>query len=149
MPVLRFRLKTLMIAMALLAACLGRWMNFRHIAYVHHQELGKILVSELELYFVYTQAQGEPADRHLQAYSAAQPLLDFVRYHWAMEEKYTDAFRHPWLWVPRDPPPPTPPSEEYQRAFRSEFFPGLPIGGLHGQSTFPHAPSVVVETQAL
>src|SRR5580693_6927213 len=43
-------LRTLMIAVALVAVLLGRRMNLRHRAHFHHQELSKILVSGLEFF---------------------------------------------------------------------------------------------------
>jgi hypothetical protein len=50
-------MRTLMIAVALIAVLLGRWMNFRHRAHFHHQELSKFLISDLEFFLACTQAQ--------------------------------------------------------------------------------------------
>jgi hypothetical protein len=52
-----------MIAVALIAVLRDRWMDFRYRAHFHHQELSKILVSELECFLACTQAQGEMPDR--------------------------------------------------------------------------------------
>jgi hypothetical protein len=51
-------MRTLMIAVALIAVPLGRRMNLRDRAHFHHQELSKILVSELEFFPACTYAQG-------------------------------------------------------------------------------------------
>ena len=46
-----------MITVALIAVPLGRRMNLRHRAHFHHQELSKILVSDLEFLLACTEAQ--------------------------------------------------------------------------------------------
>ena len=50
-------MRTLMIAVALIAVPLGRRMDLRHRAHFHHQGLSKILVSDLEFFRSCTQAQ--------------------------------------------------------------------------------------------
>jgi hypothetical protein len=50
-------MRTLMITMLLIAVPLGRRMNLRHRAHFHHQQLSKILVSDLEFFPACTQAQ--------------------------------------------------------------------------------------------
>lgn len=52
-----------MIDVALIAVLRGRWMNFRHRAHFRHQELSKVLVSDLEFFPACTQPLGEMPGR--------------------------------------------------------------------------------------
>jgi hypothetical protein len=142
-----FRIRTLMIAIALLAVLLGRWMNFKHRAHVHHGELERILISNFDMYLACTPAQGDPyTDRYRQALNAVQPIWLFMQYQEEMEQKYLYAFRRPWLPVASDPPAPARPSDEYQRAFRAAFLPGIPYEDRRSQTPFPRPRRVVAET---
>lgn len=136
MRIPRFRLKTLMIAVAVVAALLGRWVNFRSRAESHRQERRKILVSDLEFYLACTAAQGDAEYRHLPARAAARPLMDFVNYHETMFDKYAQAFRQPWLPVASDPPAPPLPSNAYQKAFRGKY-----LSILDRETTAPGTPT--------
>jgi len=143
----KFRLRTLMIAVAVVAALLGRWVNFRNRAHYHRQERERVLVSDLEFYLACTAAQGDPESRPERARAAAGPLIDFTNYHDAMSEKYDEAFRRPWLLVLNDPPAPPLPSDEYQKVFRAEhldfvkdldLIPGDPAGNARpGMGSLP------------
>ncbi len=117
----RFRLSMMMIAIAVIAALLGRWVNFRDRARFHRQQRTKIHVDDLEFYLALTAAQGDTTYAHLRGRAAAEPLLAFLRFHDLMDEKYEQAFRRPWFLVPYDPPAPPIPTEAYQKAFRAEF----------------------------
>jgi hypothetical protein len=117
----RMTIRRWMIAVAVIAVVLGRWIDFRNRADHHRRERARILMSDLEFYLACTHAQGDPSDRAERAFSAAQPLIEFSNYHSMMIDKYENAFWHPWLWVPRDPPAPAFPSKEYQKAFRVQY----------------------------
>ncbi len=111
-----------MIAVAVVGALLGRWMDLRNRERYHRHELTKILISDLEFYLACTQAQGAPIDGQLlDARIAVQPISEFQRYHCEMREKYEWAFRHPWYPVAFDPPAPPLPSPKYQKAFRAKY----------------------------
>jgi hypothetical protein len=119
----RFRLRTLMIAVAVVAVMLGmlgRWMDL-HRRERYHRHAGTLIVSDLEMYLVCTASQGDTGDRSQEAAAAAKPMFEFQEYHCAMQEKYERAFRHPWFPVAFDPPAPPAPSLEYQKAFRAKY----------------------------
>ena len=117
---IRFRLRTLMIVVALLAVFLSRWVNLRERIAYHRQELSKVLVSDLEIYLMLTPVQGVPDEVLQPQRDAVKPICELRYYHYDMVEKYEAAFRRPWLPVPPDPPAPVV-SIEYQQAFRSRY----------------------------
>jgi hypothetical protein len=89
-----FRVRTLMIAVAACAVCLGflsvqrRRAQFMELSQDH-------LIAGAEALFENWSARSQTP-----SYSAQ------VRYHWALAARYEEAASHPWLPVEPDPPPP-------------------------------------------
>jgi hypothetical protein len=104
----RFRVRTLMVAVAAIAVGLGSlfWLSkrrdeFLKLAAQHSSEAGRL---EWELV---AKEQGW-GDRGSDARARA---FDAIHWNGRMAAKYTHAANRPWLSVPLDPPPPQPPSE--------------------------------------
>ncbi|MBV9510926.1 MAG: hypothetical protein JO303_11665 [Caulobacteraceae bacterium] len=106
----RYRVRTLMIAVAIAGAVGGAWTalgrrreRFERLGWYHRGQVVSILFGApgADGRYVY-----EPTD-HGQSgelITARQKRLD--RWHEAMAQKYWQAARYPWLPVARDPPRP-------------------------------------------
>ena len=100
LPRFRFRIRTLLIAIASLACAIeGRSSWTRHVEYkrqaVQHAGIEWVLTGILE--------KGEQGPLKPQSTISAY-LKRLLKYHSSMRQKYQYAAAHPWLFVPPDPP---------------------------------------------
>jgi hypothetical protein len=98
----RFRLRTLLIAVAVVSVALGgELMRRRRIS---HREQAASHSDAEELSRAYADdARGQPGPIAPQRVAWGEVL---AAYHAAMSRKYERAARYPWLPVAPDPPPP-------------------------------------------
>jgi hypothetical protein len=106
----KFRLKTLLIGIAVIAVALeasvtvGRWRDYRRMA-AQHARMEGALAKELAPFFVFKRKYGQfPGCGLTQA--SFQSDEEQLNRHAFLNQKYTQASRHPWIPVPPDPPPP-------------------------------------------
>lgn len=132
----RWRLRTLMIAVAVVAAALGGWLaiehrrvDFRRRAVYHlDQRIDYEIVRSGHWGLTHRndscsefQAEGYPPTRDGKHWHPIRGLpkrvvREWVEYHRAQEQKYWAAARAPWLPVAPDPPmPPEPPDHESEQ----------------------------------
>ncbi len=115
-PRVRFSVRKIMVAVAILAVILGlligRRGRFRRLALAHKMESFALQVSDLEFYLLLTAASGEKPEAEEQRNRTTRPVYQFREYHEAMADKYDRASDQPWLLVAPDPPPPPRPSRE-------------------------------------
>lgn len=132
---IRFSMRRMMIALAILAALfelfVGRPARFRRIAEAHATERGRVYLTDLDIYLVTTRHQPEqgrePAyykecdDYYEKVQGDFKPLLDFADHHNRLIAKYEDAAAHPWRLVSADPPAPPAPSQDVQLALWNSY----------------------------
>ena len=110
----RIRVRTLMIAVAMVALIFGRSAYLGNRERDHRREAATIKLGDLELYLLLT-APGPGGLMHPDSghpiVPASAPIRSFIRYHHEMARKYAQAARQPWLPVAADPPAPPRPSE--------------------------------------
>ncbi len=123
MRFLRFRLRTLMVLVAVVAILLGRSVHFSNLAHHHARERrGLIGSSDLEVYLVMQPASrgwpGHPESGH-PIVKVEVPIRAFVAHHLELEAKYDSASRYPWFPVAPDPPEPPKPSKAHMELYRT------------------------------
>lgn len=123
----RWRLRTLMVAVAVVAAALGAWLQGER----RRSEYQRRAVAHQKEWFAYAQSgsgtfhpnatcrefreEGYPPTEdgshwHSIGGLPKRAVREWTAYHSAMEGKYWAAARFPWLPAPADPPaPPNPP----------------------------------------
>jgi hypothetical protein len=99
---LRFRVRSLMVAVAVIAVALGSlfWLSKRHDRFVRLAAQHSSAASRLE-YQLVAEEQGWGNQGR---YKRPQRILDLVRWHDRMSAKYARAAFRPWLSAPLDPP---------------------------------------------
>lgn len=111
LPRIRFSLKNLMIAVAIIGTILGtlaeRRTRFRRLSVEYDRAWTELRVSDLELYLLLTVSQGESNESYDERRRAAAPLVQYLEYCGQMEVKYASASERPWLPVAADPPRPS------------------------------------------
>jgi hypothetical protein len=108
-PRLRFTVRRLMLAVAVVAALLGcadlwrRREHYRRLAETH-------ALSEMVLRVDSVMARGDPTGgpgvRLLDLSDSLEEAAKWADYHAGLRRKYERAARYPWLPVAPDPPPP-------------------------------------------
>ena len=71
--------------------------------WLEHAIEGDSVMDGLDMYLLITVRSHEPDETHLERVRAANPVVEFARYHWDMAEKYYRASGRPWLPVASDP----------------------------------------------
>ena len=118
----RFRLRTLMTLVAIVAMLLGRSVHFSNLARHHARERTRLISGDLDLYLVMApDPRGGPMhpDSGLPIARVVVPIRAFVSYHLELEKKYDSASRYPWLPVAADPPSPPKPSKAHMELYRT------------------------------
>lgn len=114
----RWRLRTLLIGIALVAIPLAAWSaiqrradRFTHLA-AYHLQAHEVLIDEAGGVLECLQVEdGETLDSAAEKRFAGRGQREFLAYkasifHWKLFEKYQKAAANPWLGVEADPPPP-------------------------------------------
>lgn len=116
MPRVRFRLRSLLIAVALCAVALGiglEWRRLRRLSVLYRARASAHSASEKTYRREVARVRG---GRRHDLISIAHVLAD-ATYHAALAAKYRDAEAHPWRAV--DPDPPRPRDDPDRAAFRA------------------------------
>ena len=122
MRFLRFRLRTLMTLVAIVAMPLGRSVHFSNLARDHARERTGLISGDLDFYLLMApDPRGAPMhpDSGLPIAKVVVPIRAFIAYHLELEQKYDSAARHPWLPVAPDPSPPPKPSMAHMVLYRT------------------------------
>jgi hypothetical protein len=122
MRFLRFRLRTLLILVAIVAMLLGRSVHFSNLARHHAREMTKLTSGDLDFHLLMTpDPRGFPMhpDSGMPIAKVVVPIRAFVAYHWELKEKYESASRQPWLPVAPDPVQPPEPSKAQMELYRT------------------------------
>lgn len=116
----RLTLRQMMAGVAIVAAVLWvveRRERFRKLGQRHAIEM-TAACSDVEIYLVACVGQGEGGEHAAERARLTRPLVEFMRYHYEMSDKYANAARRPWLAVASDPPlPPRPSREDFKSIF--------------------------------
>jgi hypothetical protein len=123
LPRMRFTIRRMMVAIAVVAAILGlieeRRARFRRISLAHTREQANLNLTDLDVYLIIEPRQtgANPSPSTIKAEAARMratiPFSRFLDHHARMAEKYQRASSRPWLLVASDPPAPLSPSKEY------------------------------------